>query len=389
MALTVISNFAANVAHRHLVDTEKGASTSLAKLSSGQRIVSAKDDAASLAIGSRLAAEVGAMRQASVNGGQAASLLQIADGSLARANDILTRMKTLAVQASSGQLGSTERSILNTEYQALKNEIIRIGNDTEFNGVKLLAGSQSVTLGAAYTKTAGFDAARAQGLPTGNGGSLQYTLNTTTSIGTFTFNDGTNTYTNTINYGDTTVADTNGNLVKPLSITLTSSNAQVKGTLTLDLSTAFDANAALANQAATVTGSSTTTFTFKVGTGAVATEDDLTFSVDSLVSIGNTLATDITTQTNADTASAQVTSAIDTLSNARATVGANQSRLDFAIANVATAVENSEAARSQLLDLDVAAEMTVFTSKQILLQTGVSMLAQANQIPQALLRLFQ
>ncbi|MFQ5774600.1 MAG: flagellin, partial [Kiloniellaceae bacterium] len=143
MALNVISNFAANVAHRNLVISDGQASDSLAKLSSGQRVVSAKDDAASLAIGSRLKAEVVAMRTASVNAGQAGSMLQIADGALATTSDILVRMKELAVQSSSGQFSSVERGVLDSEYQALLAEITRIANDTEFNGTQLIAGGAS------------------------------------------------------------------------------------------------------------------------------------------------------------------------------------------------------------------------------------------------------
>ena len=104
MALNVISNFAANVAHRNLVKSDMDLTDSLSKLSSGTRVVSAKDDAASLAIGSRLMAETTALRQAQVNAGQAVSMLQVADGAMARTHDILMRLKTLAVQAGSGQL---------------------------------------------------------------------------------------------------------------------------------------------------------------------------------------------------------------------------------------------------------------------------------------------
>ena len=82
-------------------------------------------------------------------------------------------------------------------------------------------------------------------------------------------------------------------------------------------------------------------------------------------------------------------SAIDTLNQSRATIGAGQNRLEFASANLASSIENAEAARSTLMDLDIAAEITVFTSKQVLLQAGVAMLAQANQLPQNLLRLLQ
>ncbi len=395
MALNMISNFAANVAHRNLVKTDMALTSSLAKLSSGQRIVTAKDDAASLAIGSRLAAEVGALSQASANASQAGSMLQIADGSMARANEILIRMKTLAVQSASGQLSNVERGILDTEYQALKAEIIRIGADTEFNGVKLLSGGQSITFEAvgaeAFTGTNGVDAVRASGITfAGSATSATLDLFTTTNAnGNYTIS--ASAPGQEFSAAISSSAFTAGLLVTPQSVTLTSSNAAVKGTITVDFNTALDNTDALdvAGNNNTVQGSAATSFTFKVGSGAIAAEDDLTFSIQSLVSIGETLAANITTITGSEIGSAEVSAAIDLLNSARANVGANQSRLDFAAANLATAVENIEAARSQLLDVDVASEMTIFTSKQVLLQAGISMLAQANQIPQNLLRLFQ
>ena len=397
MALTVISNYAANVAHRNLTATDMKASASLAKLSSGQRIVSAKDDAAALAIGSRIAAEVGALGQAGVNAGQASSMLQIADGAMARASEILIRMKTLAVQSASGQLSDTERAILDTEYQALKNEIDRIGSDTEFNGTKLLSGGQGLTAEAvnaqSFVGSNGVDAIRANGITfAGTATSATFDLAAATAANapitlSATAGGGTQVFSAAIG----TAAFSSNLLTTPTSVTLTSSNAAVTGTVVLDLNTAFANNQSLSQSSnnGTVSGTASTSFTFKVGTGAVAAEDDLTFSIGSLVAISDSLATDISTSTNANTASSEVTAAINSLNTNRSTVGANQSRLDFAGANIATARENAEAARSQLLDLDVAAEMTAFTSSQVLMQAGVSMLAQANQLPQNLLRLFQ
>lgn len=275
MALNIISNYAAHVAHRNLVASDMAATASVAKLSAGTRVLSAKDDAAALAIGSRLSAEVAGLKQAGVNAGQAVSMLQIADGAMGKVQDILTRMKTLAVQAGSGQLSGTERGMLDKEYQALLSEVDRIANDTDFSTLKLVDGS-------------------------------------------FTSID------------------------------------------------------------------------FKVGTGTTATEDVITVSIGGIDT--TTLGVnggDITSVANADTASTAITAAIDTLNTSRADVGASQNRFEFAAANIATAQENTEAARSNLLDLDIASEMSVFTSKQILVQTGVSMLAQANQLPQSLMRLFQ
>ncbi len=396
MALTVLSNFAANVAHRNLTTTDMRATSSLAKLSSGQRVVSAKDDAAALAIGSRLASEVTALSQAGVNAGQASSMLQIADGAMARSNEILIRMKTLAVQSASGQLSDTERVILNTEYQALKSEIDRIGQDTEFNGTKLLSGGQATTLEnngtAAFIGSNGIDGVRANGITfAGSATSAALALGGASDAnGNYTLSAtaGTQLFTAVVGSASFTA----NALVTPTSVTLTSSDAQVNGTITIDLNTAFNNNVALggtAEDGGTVAGTGATSFTFKVGTGSIAAEDDLTFSIGSLVAISDSLATNISTSSNADTASAEVSAAINSLNTNRSSVGANQSRLDFAGANIATARENAEAARSKLLDLDVAAEMTAFTSSQVLMQAGVSMLAQANQLPQNLLRLFQ
>ncbi len=115
MALTGTTNTSANTAIRYLTQNTMMASSSLAKLSSGSRIVKASDDAASLAVGTKIKADVTALKQAAVNTAQASSLLQVADGGMARISDILQRMKALATQSSSGQLTDTERGYLNQE----------------------------------------------------------------------------------------------------------------------------------------------------------------------------------------------------------------------------------------------------------------------------------
>jgi flagellin-like hook-associated protein FlgL len=145
MALNVISNFAANIAHRNLKNSDAAATSSLNKLSSGSRVVSAKDDAASQAIGSALKAEVMAMEQATVNARQAGSLLQIADGAMANVTEILVRAKMLAVQASSGQFSRNERTMFDNEYQSLLAELDRIAITTKFAGNLLVNGTVEVT----------------------------------------------------------------------------------------------------------------------------------------------------------------------------------------------------------------------------------------------------
>jgi len=137
-------------------------------------------------------------------------------------------------------------------------------------------------------------------------------------------------------------------------------------------------------------GSSTQTFIYKVGTGTSATADEIAVTLNSVSAEALGLSTsNITSKADSDAASIAISRAVDTLNNARADLGASQNRLEFAAANIATTLENTEAARSSLLDLDMASEMSRFTSRQILVQAGVAMLAQANQQPQALLQLLQ
>ncbi|MFZ5789674.1 MAG: flagellin [Pseudomonadota bacterium] len=391
MSLNVISNYAANVAHRNLVTSDAAATSSLAKLSSGSRVVSAKDDAAALAIGSRLNSTVNALKQASVNAGQGVSMLQIADGAMARVNDVLVRMKTLAVQAGSGQLSSTERSMLDTEYQALVSEVTRIAAATDFNGQQLVNGSlttagAAIGSGGAFATADGVSAIVGHGLTTA--AAANYTLTYASSGFTFTLTDGTTSYTGAI---DSSAVDSSGVMQTGTAVKLTNSSSTAD--LVISLNTAFQAGTSVTsstNNGLYFTGADTTSFSYKVGAGTDSTKDIITVSVDGISAANLGLSsTDITTTTTADQASSLISTALDTLNTARSKVGAYQNRLEFASANLASAIENSEAARSNLLDLDVAQEMTMFTSKQILVQAGVSMLAQANQMPQNLLKLFQ
>jgi len=273
MALNGISNFGANMAHRNLQKSNAGLSLALAKLAAGRRVLSARDDAAAMAIGARLAAETSGLKQAHINAGQGSSMLQVADGGMARINDALTRMKSLAVQAGSGSLSATDRSAVNMEFQALASEIDRISVDTEFAGTKLLDGS-----------------------------------------------------TGSVN--------------------------------------------------------------FKIGTGTDPSADELAVSLSatttSALSLGGA---NLLTKGDADAAIGAVSNAIDTIQVARTQVGADRSRLEFASANIAATIENTEAARSGLIDLDIAAGTGDLANKSTQYQAGISMLGKANQQSKYLLRL--
>ena len=379
MALNLISNYAAHVAQRNLSMSDTQATNSLAKLSAGTRVLSAKDDAASLAVGSRLAAQVAALKQASVNAGQAVSMLQVADGAMARTQDILMRMKTLSVQAGSGQLSGTERGMINTEYQALLSEVDRIATVTDFAGTLLVNGSVTATPTAGFSTTDGIAGVSIVGnQSTGN---LSISYNT---AGSFTVGEGATNFTGSLASG----TNDGTNMTHSTVVVLTNTGSDKKIDLNIDL--AFAVSTTRAQGTLAVTGSNATTFSYKVGTGVSSTSDDISVSVNSIsASALGISSTDVTQATTADSASTLISDAIDNLQTYRANIGANQNRLQFATDNLATVTENTEAARSQLLDLDVASEMSNFVSKQILVQAGVSMLAQANQLPQSLIKLFQ
>lgn len=138
---SINTNISAYYAQTNIRIASSNTSKSVARLSSGNRIVSAADDVAALSIGTSLATNVRTLRTALINTSQASSLLQVADGALAQVTEILQRQKAIAVQAGSGSLSSAERSFLNAEFTNLTDEIDRLVDNTNFNGVKLLDGS--------------------------------------------------------------------------------------------------------------------------------------------------------------------------------------------------------------------------------------------------------
>src|SRR6056297_532681 len=140
----VSTNTAANSALRFLNTNSAEASSSVGKLASGSRIVRASDDAAGLAIGSRLSADTTVLQQAASNASQGSSIVQVADGGLARIGDVLQRLKTLAAQSLSGTPTDDERAFIDAEYSQLLSEIDGIAQTTRFNGESLLDGTGSL-----------------------------------------------------------------------------------------------------------------------------------------------------------------------------------------------------------------------------------------------------
>src|SRR5512133_3069129 len=151
MPLSINTNLMSLNAQRNLGTSQDSLATSMQRLSSGLRINSAKDDAAGLAIASRMDAQVRGINVAIRNANDGISLAQTAEGALATVTDALQRMRELSVQAQNGSNGTSDRANLDTEYQQLSQEITRIAAQTKFNGIAIIgagAGAQVFQVGA-------------------------------------------------------------------------------------------------------------------------------------------------------------------------------------------------------------------------------------------------
>jgi flagellin len=280
MGLIVNTNLFSLNAQKNVGRVQGKLGTSIERLSSGLRINSAKDDAAGMAISMKLTAHTRSLNQAVRNAQDGISVVQTAEGGMNEIHNILTRMRELSQQASTGTLATSDRTALDTEFSQLKTEITRISDTTEFNGLKLLDGSMSAA-----------------------GVSLQVGINNTS-------ND----------------------------------RIDVSGTAFGDI----DASA--------------------LGlTTAALSSIDTAEHAQSMLSI--------------------VDSAIASVSTRRGNLGAVQNRLGSTIANLEIAAENLSAANSRIKDADFAIETANLTKSQIILQAGVSVLSQANTIPQYALSL--
>ena len=286
MAMTINTNVASLNAQRNTAANSASLSTTMQRLSSGLRINSAKDDAAGLAIADRMNTQVRGMNVAVRNAGDAISMAQVAEGGLSTMNDLLQRMRELAVQASNapnsaGSAGDIAK--LDNEYKQLGAELSRMLDATQFNGEKI--------------------------------------LNTSAS---YVFQVG--------------------------------------------------ANAGAENQ-------------ITIANGDISLSGNAAFSA---VASGGASATLITGTASANTANiAALDAAISAVNDRRASLGALQSRFENTISYLRTASENQSAARGRIMDADFAAETANLSRTQILQQAGTAMIAQANQLPQSVLKLLQ
>ena len=484
MALVVNTNIASLNAQRSLSNSQSMAATSLERLSSGLRINSASDDAAGLAISSRLQAQVEGLNQAARNANDGVSLLQTAEAALQEVTNNLLRVRELAVQASNATLSTADRTAINTEVTQLVAEMERVASNTSFVGTNLLDGtfsSKTFQVGANNGETVSISSiASAKTTALGQSYSASDTgsaVNTTASSGSNVSINSVNIAASTDDGSGSANADASAkakaaaiNRTSGLSGVTATANATTKttvGTSTdsggndatmqvtingTDVGTVTDSGTAAGNVTLLVAeinnDSATTGVTAAANTagdGLVLTAADgrnisvtadltvgsssedmedfgmgaftdntinttlstITLTSESSITIGGTAAVlgnssatasltgtaisniSLATSGGAETAITSVDAALNSINESRASLGAYQNRFESIVKSAQVAAENADASRSRIQDADFATETASLAKSQILQQAGISVLSQANAMPQQVLALLQ
>nr|WP_321454740.1 flagellin [uncultured Cohaesibacter sp.] len=401
----ISTNIAANTAVRYLNKSSNRLSDSISKLSSGSRIGKASDDPAGLAISTGMSSDLATLEQASVNASNSLALLQTADGGASTISEILERMKTLSSQAASGTVTDDERSDIQTEFAALLQEIDSVSSGTRYNGVSLLDGSSdysndTVETAAVFSSgvAGGYSAAAST-----KDANASFSINGT-KVTVISKSDGTSTaamsaqdLASAINaslqeQGDYTVTasvDDAGNLqltsaetgdMASLDITDISGDSGLLAVM--GLSAGSDVSERGMSVPAISSGAD-------VMVGANGT-DTINISIQSLSSSALGLSgLDLSTQDGAAKAFSLLDLAIGSVANARSELGGTMSRFEFRAQQLHTSIESLEAARSAITDVDVAKEMAKMSSESVRVQAAAAAVAQANKVPQYLLKLLQ
>ncbi|MFT4823247.1 MAG: flagellin [Halioglobus sp.] len=385
MAQVINTNIASLNAQRNLNSSQGDLNTSLQRLSSGLRINSAKDDAAGLAIAERFTTQIRGLNQAGRNANDGISLSQTAEGALSEVTNNLQRIRELAVQSSNATNSASDRNALQTEVTQLLNEIDRVANQTQFNGVSLLDGSFT---GAVFQVGANSGETITVAATTDANTAALGSVSQNTSAGLSVAASGLTGFAVALVAGDFTV-----NGVDVGAIAGASSAAERAGQLVnainnvsqqTGVGAAYDgATGQLSlNSAASITIGGTSNDATETGylNAVVLTTVSVASGIDTL-SVAN--------YAGAQTAIDLIDSALTSVNSARATLGAIQNRFESVVSNVQTTAENLSAARSRIQDTDFAMETANLTRAQILQQAGTAMLSQANSAPQNVLALLQ
>ena len=376
--MTVINtNTSAILTANALSKNERAMSQTMERLSTGSRINSASDDAAGLAIASKMTSQINGLNMAIRNANDGISMVQSADGALVEVSSMFQRMRELAVQSSSDTNSTTDRSALNLEFKALQSEVQRISGNTQFNGMNILddtvgtTGSVAFQVGANASQTITADFGNI-----GKDGSISVSTSSTTVQGVVV---------GTLADGDILtfkITNTNGSTDRYIQFTVDTADAVIaNGTATTSMLTASDGT-----NTYTLAGTSTGgTLTMTSGAATLAVQEaNLSRGIS-----GTAANNDILTKTGASAAITAMTTAIASIDTQRATLGSYVNRLEYASDNLANVSQNASASRSRIQDADYAAETTELARTQIIQQAGTAMLSQANQQAQSVLALLK
>ena len=405
--MVITTNAASINAQKYLSESRQDLDVAMERLSSGQRINSAADDAAGLAIRDKMTSQIEGLNQGVRNANDSISFMQTAEGALAETTNILQRMRTLAVQSVNDTNSSSDRVNLNDEIGKLIEEMNRIGNNSSFNDKILLDGSMTSStfqIGHKSGQTIDISLNDMRASAIGDKTSVAAITAKTASTSAITFDGALQT-------GDiATLTIAEGVTV---AITGVISSGTHPTDTAADLAAAFaaatdptgytmSASGAVLTVTSVATGSATSFTPTMVVTD---TDGDATATLPGgTATATNTAGLDISAGTaefetvanidvlNKDTAAAAINSidqALLEVGQERSKLGAFQNRLQFAVNNMTNMSANTSAARSVIADADYAQESSSLAKNQILQQAGTAMLAQANAQAQSVLSLLK
>jgi flagellin len=393
MGMQINTNMAANNAYRSLSNTQNDLSKSLEKLSSGLRINRAGDDAAGLALSEGLKSQIGGLTVASRNAQDGIGAVQTAEGGLSQAQNILQRLRDLGVQAANDTNNAESRGAIKTEADSLVKELDRIAGSTNFNGRKLLDGSESslkfqvganaddasqIAVNLSSSNVAGVAKALDSGVLGGGGSTFAIAdVALLADAATFTSSkDGVVTTITTADLGNAGDFDSVEGYAEALRQDANFSSKFTVGVVK-DENGAGIAISVQAKDGGLLEDAANAT----PGTGLAAGDDN--------VGTGGIVGLDFSSADKAQTSIKLIDAQMVAVSTARAELGATQNRLESAVQTINVAKENLTASNSRIRDTDMAEEMVKFTRNNILSQAGTAMLAQANQSNQGVLQLLR
>ncbi|REE20889.1 MULTISPECIES: flagellin [unclassified Paraburkholderia] len=380
--LGINSNINSLVAQQNLNGSQSALSQAITRLSSGKRINSAADDAAGLAISTRMQTQINGLNQGVSNANDGVSMIQTASSALSSLTSSLQRIRQLAVQASTGSLSSSDQAALQKEVSAQIAEVNRIASQTTYNGTNILdgsAGSVSFQVGANVGQTISLDLSQSMSAAKIGGGLVQ----TGQTVGTIAVSlDAAGAYTST-------------------GATITSVNVLSDGkggyTFTDQNNTAITAGVASAIfSAGTGAGSGTAITSLAISTAALPTTGAASGAAIAAVNQINAInapptvsGLDISTVTGANEAMVSIDNALQTVNTLQAALGAAQNRFTAIATSQQAESTDLSSAQSQITDANFAQETANLSKAQVLQQAGISVLAQANSNPQQVLKLLQ